>query len=482
MKNIIFYCNWGNNTNELLNRYKKNTKNNLGIWNNLNGVIDINIADIVIFVEGIPNNFDLNCLKNKKVICFPREPFVNKNWEKYNFRHGYTYDNFFHVFTNPEFIAKTYDFLNDLKYTTREKKLSAIISNKNCGIGYSLRRNLLIKMSKEYPDLCDIYGSGWCNELGTSYKGKLNAYHNDSEITKTKYDGLINYNYSLCIENCNKDNYFTEKITDAILCWTIPIYYGCTNISKYFPKDSYYEINIRDENCIEQIKTIINKPITEKNILALKEARNLILNKYNIWNMIENVDNSNYIYTQNWFHNSEIKNNLLKYVNVNSINKILEIGTFEGAAACFFSDYLLNNNNSYLDCVDPFYISGSVENITTKFIDNNTINTFKSNIKKSKNSNKVKLYQETSDEFFEKNKKLYNIIYIDGCHEYEFIIRDMVNSFNCLEINGIMWMDDYGGGNYPNYCKIPMDKFLNEYNGKYLIIHKGYQLALKKIK
>ena len=58
----------------------------------------------------------------------------------------------------------------------------------------------------------------------------------------------------------------------------------------------------------------------------------------------------------------------------------------------------------------------------------------------------------------------------------------MVNSFNCLEINGIMWMDDYGGGNYPNYCKIPMDKFLNEYNGKYLIIHKGYQLGLKKIK
>ena len=291
MKNIIFYCNWGNNTSELLNIYKKNTKNNLGIWNNLNGVIDINIADIVIFVEGIPNNFDLNCLKNKKVICFPREPFVNKNWEKYNFRYGYTYNNFFHVFTNPEFIGKTYDFLNNLKYTTHEKKLSAIISNKNCGIGYSLRRNLLIKMSKEYPDLCDIYGAGWSNELGTSYKGKLNAYHNNSENTKTKYDGLINYKYSLCIENCNKNNYFTEKITDAILCWTIPIYYGCTNISNYFPKDSYYEINIRDENSIEQIKTIINKPITEKNILALEEARNLILNKYNIWNMIEYIDN-----------------------------------------------------------------------------------------------------------------------------------------------------------------------------------------------
>ena len=86
-----------------------------------------------------------------------------------------------------------------------------------------------------------------------------------------------------------------------------------------------------------------------------------------------------------------------------------------------------------------------------------------------------------SDEFFE-NKKKFNLIYIDGCHELEFIKNDMENSFACLEKNGIMWMDDYEGGNAPNFCKIPMDNFLKKYNGQYEVIHKGYQLAIKKLR
>lgn len=287
MTNIIFYCNWGQSSEYLLERYKLMTKNNSGVWNNLIGVVDINSADVIIFIEGIPNNFDLKLLSKKKFICLPREPLVHKNWEKFNLDTGFTYNNMIHVVTNPQFIDKNFDFLSSLEYNDHKKKFSAIISNKNYGIGYTLRRNLLIKMSRKYPSLCDIYGAGWSNELGNSYKGKLDGYHNKCLTENTKFKGLIDYKYSLCIENCSIDNYFSEKITDAILCWTIPIYYGCTNISKYFPKDSYYEININEEDCIEKIKEIIDRPITEKNFLALKEARDLILNKYNIWSVIE---------------------------------------------------------------------------------------------------------------------------------------------------------------------------------------------------
>lgn len=287
MTNIIFYCNWGSTPKELLDRYKLMTKNNSGIWNHLIGVTDFNIADIIIFLEGIPYNFDFDLLKYKNFFCFPREPLINKNWEKFKFSTGYTYDNFIHVVTNPQFIDKDYDFLSKLEYNSHKKNFSAIISNKNYGPGYKLRRNLLIKMSKKYPRLCDIYGAGWSNELGISYKGSLDGYHKESKSDNTKFKGLIDYKYSLCIENCSRENYFSEKITDAILCWTIPIYYGCTNIAKYFPKDSYYEVNINEDDCIDKIKEIIDKPITEKNILALKEARDLILNKYNIWSIID---------------------------------------------------------------------------------------------------------------------------------------------------------------------------------------------------
>jgi hypothetical protein len=91
---------------------------------------------------------------------------------------------------------------------------------------------------------------------------------------------------------------------------------------------------------------------------------------------------------------------------------------------------------------------------------------------------KIEVKKITSDEFFQKNTKFFNFIYIDGCHIGEFIKRDMENSFKFLEINGIMWMDDYLAN---NETKNTMDLFLEKYKGKYYLIHKGYQLAIKKL-
>jgi hypothetical protein len=43
-----------------------------------------------------------------------------------------------------------------------------------------------------------------------------------------------------------------------------------------------------------------------------------------------------------------------------------------------------------------------------------------------------------------------------------------------------MWMDDYLGGDQIT-IKNTMDTFLKNYEGKYELIFKGYQLAVKKI-
>ena len=104
---------------------------------------------------------------------------------------------------------------------------------------------------------------------------------------------------------------------------------------------------------------------------------------------------------------------------------------------------------------------------------------FDFNISICKNSDRITINKITSDKFFEINNQTYNFIYIDGCHESDFIKRDMGNSFNILEKNGIMWMDDYGGGD-GKQIKNTMDAFLEKYRGQYELIHRGYQLAIKK--
>ena len=105
---------------------------------------------------------------------------------------------------------------------------------------------------------------------------------------------------------------------------------------------------------------------------------------------------------------------------------------------------------------------------------------FDYNLSICRNKDKITIHKITSADFFENNNKTYNFIYIDGCHEPSFITRDMENSFKYLEKNGIMWMDDYGGGDGIQ-IKRAMDTFLEKYRGQYKLLHKGYQLSIVKI-
>jgi predicted O-methyltransferase YrrM len=51
----------------------------------------------------------------------------------------------------------------------------------------------------------------------------------------------------------------------------------------------------------------------------------------------------NYRYTQTWFFYSEIIKYLHKYLDNNAVNKMLEIGCFEGLSSIFFANNYLNN-------------------------------------------------------------------------------------------------------------------------------------------
>ena len=186
---------------------------------------------------------------------------------------------------------------------------------------------------------------------------------------------------------------------------------------------------------------------------------------------------NNYKYSQTWFLGSEIKNQLFNFLDKSNQNKILEIGCFEGLSSVFFADNFLDNSNSTLTCVDPFL---TIDNNDHKqFLQNNEEMNFDFNISNCKNVDKITIHKITSDIFFENNNQTFNFIYIDGCHEPDFIKRDMENSFNILQKNGIMWMDDYGGGDGIQ-IKNTMNTFLEKYKGQYELIHQGYQLAIKK--
>jgi len=50
--------------------------------------------------------------------------------------------------------------------------------------------------------------------------------------------------------------------------------------------------------------------------------------------------------------------------------------------------------------------------------------------------------KQHSDEFFEHNTDKYDIIFIDGDHQYEQVIRDINNAWHCLNENGVIVLHD----------------------------------------
>jgi hypothetical protein len=87
------------------------------------------------------------------------------------------------------------------------------------------------------------------------------------------------------------DNYWTEKLADAFLGFSVPIYHGCPNIADYFPKDSMILIDINDAEATA--KNLLNLIENKNTIYSYNEkieyCRTLILNKYNLFQIVSNI-------------------------------------------------------------------------------------------------------------------------------------------------------------------------------------------------
>jgi predicted O-methyltransferase YrrM len=184
-----------------------------------------------------------------------------------------------------------------------------------------------------------------------------------------------------------------------------------------------------------------------------------------------------YHFTKTWFANSELRQILTSYLEPTQENHMLEIGCFEGAASVFFADIFLSHPQSSLTCVDPFL--RIEDNDHKEFLEEQEELTFDTNLSLCANQEKITIYKLTSDAFFAAGTERYNFIYIDGCHEPAYIARDIRNSFKRLDEGGLMWMDDYLGGE-GTQIRDTIDSVLAELPCE--VVHKGYQIAVRKLR
>ncbi len=172
-----------------------------------------------------------------------------------------------------------YDYLNNLELPNKAKKISVICSNKANTQNHSLRVNFLKILKHYFGDELHWYGQG-------------------IKQINSKHEGIFEYKYHLVLENDSKKNLISEKILDSYLGLSFPIYYGATNLSDYFDSNSFKNIDINDiKGSIKIIENIINDNYYEKNLPALQQSRNKVLNEYNFLNRIDNIIQANSVPT-----------------------------------------------------------------------------------------------------------------------------------------------------------------------------------------
>lgn len=98
--------------------------------------------------------------------------------------------------------------------TTKSRDTSLIASSKRVWEGHRLRHAVVDRIRQENLPV-DVMGRGY-------------------KPFAEKAEGLAPYRYSVVIENLREASYFTEKLVDAALCRTVPIYWGAPDIADYF--------------------------------------------------------------------------------------------------------------------------------------------------------------------------------------------------------------------------------------------------------
>ena len=178
-----------------------------------------------------------------------------------------------------------------------------------------------------------------------------------------------------------------------------------------------------------------------------------------------------------------LANNWLNHVNINKYkNKpihYLEIGTFYGANILSVANTYGLHNDSKLYCIDPWEDYNDYPEYKNQ--QSSIYNSFVTNIENSGVKDKIIINRGYSNVEIPKfEDAFFDIIYIDGNHEPEYVLEDAVLSFRKLKKDGIMIFDDYGWGG-PDLTKKGIDGFLSGYHKRINILgEKGSQLFIKK--
>jgi predicted O-methyltransferase YrrM len=174
-------------------------------------------------------------------------------------------------------------------------------------------------------------------------------------------------------------------------------------------------------------------------------------------------------WTKDWFsQNIPVWQALLAPYQGQKNLRFLEIGSFQGRSATWLLQNILVDPTTQIHCIDPFHWPEATREIFAY-----NMQPFAERVVMHVGSSQDILPTLTPDHF--------DVIYVDGDHRANNAYLDAAMSWPLLKENGLMIFDDYEwtGEDTP---KAGIDRFLQEKEGQHELLHKAYQVAIRKQK
>ena len=118
-------------------------------------------------------------------------------------------------------------WIQNYDFPQKEFAVSTLLGGKRKAPGHLLRFDLWQAENQISKIKTNFFTSG-------NQPPPAHLYNSKHPVLGDKKEPLFDSQFSIVIENARRNNWFTEKVIDAFQTKTVPIYWGCPNISQWF--------------------------------------------------------------------------------------------------------------------------------------------------------------------------------------------------------------------------------------------------------
>jgi Glycosyltransferase family 10 (fucosyltransferase) C-term len=162
----------------------------------------------------------------------------------------------------------TFNELVQMPVPDKTPELSVVVSSKTFHDGHRKRLRFLEHLTQKLGPRLHVFGRG-------------------IREVDDKAEAILPYAYHLSLENSVELNYWSEKLSDAFLGYSFPLYVGCPNITDWFAPDSFKRLDLEcvDEAVAETVR-FLDEDNYSDHLASIRKARQSILFEQTVFNVI----------------------------------------------------------------------------------------------------------------------------------------------------------------------------------------------------